>query len=148
MKKILCALSLFSIVFLTACSWMYTLDVNGNVTLTIDKIQVNVTSYEHLDGIINQSTIVTVEFTNPTDKNIAFDLSDAISFDDNGNEKYVSMTLSSLTTSVVTGELVAGKSVKYTFTIVTFTNSDNVDNYKISFMMNDTELFIKLKDQA
>lgn len=146
MKKILSVLSLFSIFLLSACSWMYTLDVNGNVTLTVDKIDVNTVEYKNYDVLVVQNVSVTVRFTNTTTEDIDFKISDAIAFDKNDKEYSVTTTLSSLSTSVLTGKLIAGKSVEYNFYISTLALDDNTDDCKISFKLNDSEIFIQLKD--
>lgn len=140
MKKIFGLLTVGLVCLLSACSFLYTLDVEGNATITVDKIEMNVSNYTY-NALVST---VTVEFTNTSDEAVEFNLEKGICTNGD-NEKSVIMTASSLSSlGLIDGKLGAGKSVTYTF-VVTFVDGENADDYKISYTFNEKELYIQLK---
>ncbi len=141
MKKLLGLFTIGLVCLMTACSWMYTLDVEGKTTITVDRcIEVTVSDYEYSSLV----STVTVKFTNTSSDSIEFDVEDAKCSNGENDKSVIAAPTLTSTAELLNGKLSAEKSVEYTF-LVTFIDGENADDYKISFELNDTELFVQLK---
>ncbi len=141
MKKLLGLFTIGLVCLMTACSWMYTLDVEGKTTITVDRcIEVTVSDYEYSSLV----STVTVKFTNTSSDSIEFDVEDAKCSNGENDKSVIATPTLTSTAELLNGKLSAEKSVEYTF-LVTFIDGENADDYKISFELNDTELFVQLK---
>lgn len=143
MKKIFGLLTIGLVCLLSACSFLYTLDVEGNATITVDRaITVNVVDYN-----VNLVTATaTVEFTNTSDETVDFKISDVKCFNVENEDETLLVVPLNISNPLGTNEIKAGGTVKYTFG-VTYLTAD-LNDYKVSFLLNDTELFIALNSES
>lgn len=142
MKKILSIVLLSMVCLLSGCSFLHTLDTKGNVKITIDwSIEATVTDY----NVSTLGATATVSFTNTSKKTKEFNLTDTKCFNVDDESKTLLVVPASLSSSTLTNEIEGNKTIKYTFTVTKLTA--DLDDYKISFMLNGAEVFIALKNE-
>lgn len=142
MKKILSIVLLSMVCLLSGCSFLHTLDTKGNVKITIDwSIEATVTDY----NVSTLGATATVSFTNTSKKTKEFNLTDTKCFNVDDESKMLLVVPASLSSSTLTNEIEGNKTIKYTFTVTKLTA--DLDDYKISFMLNGAEVFIALKNE-